>query len=100
MALRKSTLFFAVILLQLILAFSLLGHARFRMATDLPALRSMAEMSAQLGLSDLCLFTEASYTRHPAMTDFSTPFQNGHGIPEHFPTGSLIAPPDHINPER
>lgn len=96
MAPRKSTLFFVVTVIQLLLLSALFGHARFRTTADLPELRSMTVMVRQLGLTDLCLFTEASYTRHPAMTDFSTPFQDSYGTPEHFPSGALISPPDHI----
>lgn len=50
----------------------------------------------QLGLTDLCLFTEANYTRHISMTDISTPFQDSPMSFEHFPTGALIGPPPHI----
>ncbi len=47
----------------------------------------------QLGLSDLALFTEARYTRHPSMADLHTPFQDHPVSMDHFPTGSLIGPP-------
>lgn len=50
----------------------------------------------QLGLSDLTLFTEARYTRHPAMADLHTPFQDHPVSIDHFPTGSLIGPPQHL----
>ncbi len=48
---------------------------------------------AALGLTDLALFTEASYTRHPSLTDLNTPFQDSPLSFEHFPTGSLMQPP-------
>jgi hypothetical protein len=48
---------------------------------------------ATLGLTDLALFTEASYTRHPSLTDLNTPFQDSPLSFEHFPTGSLMQPP-------
>lgn len=96
MAPRKSTLFFAVTAIQLILLAALFGHARFRTAAGLAEIRLMTGMARQLGLTDLCLFTEASYTRHPAMTDFNTPFQDSPGTMEHFPSGALLSPPDHI----
>ena len=54
-----------------------------------------------LGLSDIALFTEARYTRHPAMADRHAPFQDHPASLDHFPTGSLITPPSHIsNPGR
>ena len=46
----------------------------------------------QLGLSDLCLFTEARYTRHLSMADLHTPFQDHPVSLDHFPSGSLVAP--------
>jgi len=93
---RKSTIFCAIIFIQTLLLSALFFHARFRAEAGLPEMRAMAATVSRLGLTDLCLFTEASYTRHPAMTDFSTPFQDGPGIPEHFPSGALLSPPDHI----
>ncbi|TLP44228.1 hypothetical protein FDK21_15635 [Cohaesibacter sp. CAU 1516] len=50
----------------------------------------------QLGLSDLALFTEARYTRHPTMADLHTPFQDHPVSIDHFPTGSLVGPPQHL----
>ena len=50
----------------------------------------------QLELTDLCLFTEASYTRHLSMTDPTTPFQDAPMSLEHFPTGALVEPPPHL----
>ncbi len=46
----------------------------------------------ELGLSDLALFTEARYTRHPSQADQHAPFQDHPAALEHFPTGSLLAP--------
>ena len=48
----------------------------------------------ELGLSDLSLFTEARYTRHPSQTDHHAPFQDHPAALEHFPTGALLPPPD------
>ena len=49
-----------------------------------------------LTLTDLCLFTEARYTRHPSMTDLNTPFQDHPMSLEHFPSGAIMAPPPHL----
>jgi hypothetical protein len=51
---------------------------------------------SELGLTDLCLFTEARYTRHLAMADWHTPFQDHPMALEHFPSGALLAPPPHL----
>ncbi len=50
----------------------------------------------ELGLSDLSLFTEARYTRHPSQADRHAPFQDHPGALEHFPTGLLSSPPPHL----
>jgi len=49
---------------------------------------------AGLGLTDLCVATEARYTRNPAVTDPMAPFMDHPGAIEHFPTGSFWAAPD------
>ena len=46
---------------------------------------------AGLGLTDLCVATEARYTRHPAVSDPMAPFMDHPGALEHFPTGSFWA---------
>lgn len=57
-------------------------------------------LARRLGLTDLCLFTEARYTRHPAMADFGTAFQDHPLSLEHFPSGSVIPPPPHLAGKR
>jgi hypothetical protein len=47
----------------------------------------------KLQLTDLCLFTEARYTRHPSMADLHSAFQDHPLALEHFPSGSLTTPP-------
>jgi len=50
--------------------------------------------TAGLGLTDLCIATEARYTRHPAVSDPAAPRMDHPGAVEHFPTGSFWAPPN------
>ncbi len=52
-----------------------------------------ARLVARLRLTDLALFTEARYTRHPSQADLHSAFQDHPLALEHFPTGSLLAPP-------
>ena len=56
---------------------------------QLPAQRRLV---VTLQLTDLALWSEARYTRHPAMADLFSPFQDLPGAPDHFPAGSLLAP--------
>lgn len=62
------------------------GAAQQRLAAAIAPLRG-------LGLTDLCLTTEARYTRHPALSDRHAPFQEHPGALEHFPSGALLLPP-------
>lgn len=55
----------------------------------------MRGLAARLGLTDLALFTEARYTRHPSQADLHSAFQDHPMALEHFPSGSLITPPRH-----
>jgi hypothetical protein len=52
----------------------------------------MHALTAQLGLTDLALFTEARYTRHRSVADLHSAFQDAPTAMEHFPAGSLVAP--------
>jgi hypothetical protein len=54
---------------------------------------AMVQMVERLQLTDLALFTEARYTRHPSQADLHSAFQDHPLAMEHFPTGSLIGPP-------
>ena len=71
----------------------LLFHARQRRRDDARMVAANGELVASLQLTDLCLFTEARYTRHPAMADRHAPFQDHPLALEHFPSGSLTTPP-------
>ncbi len=61
-----------------------------------PMVAEQAGMVVKYGLTDLCLFTDARYTRHPTMADLNTPFQDYPLSFEHFPSGSLVPPPPHL----
>jgi hypothetical protein len=70
-----------------------------------PGLVEESEMAARLALTDLCLFTEARYTRHLSQADLHSAFQDHPVAFEHFPSGSLVPPPpalttDHANLDR
>jgi hypothetical protein len=60
-----------------------------------PLVAEMRAQTVRLGLTDLALFTEARYTRHPSQADLHSAFQDHPLALEHFPSGSLIIPPHH-----
>ncbi|MDP1606484.1 MAG: hypothetical protein Q8L93_07595 [Rhodocyclaceae bacterium] len=82
----------AVALLGFAMSFVDAALLRKQHAVRIEANRALAE---RLGLTDLALFTEARYTRHPSQADRHAAFQDHPLALEHFPTGSLIIPPSH-----
>ena len=90
---RKSTTFLVVSSVNIALVVLLMLHARSRQGEDEAMMTANAELVKKLQLTDLCLFTEARYTRHPAMADLHAPFQDHPLALEHFPSGSLVTPP-------
>lgn len=93
---RKSFLFFIQMLTGILILCLIFIYSSSRVKNEANILQRKAEMARVLGLTDLCLFTEARYTRHPSMADLNTPFQDYPLSLEHFPSGSLINPPEHI----
>lgn len=85
--------FLAMIVLLVAVLGTLLWHGQAlehdHAQRELPALR---RLSASLSLTDLALWSEARYTRHPSQADLFTPFQDFPGAMEHFPAGSIIGP--------
>ena len=68
-------------------------HASVARKQAVPSLERSAALARQYRLTDLSLFTEARYTRHPSMADLNTPFQDYPFSFEHFPSGSLVPVP-------
>jgi hypothetical protein len=93
MTLRRSNLFFFFLMGNVALLSLLFVHAGYRQRADATVLHQKKEIVRTLGLTDICLFTEASYTRHPSQTSIHTPFQDSPISLEHFPSGALMMPP-------
>jgi hypothetical protein len=90
---RKSDLALAflgawVVLLAATLVHAAVGDKGARVARD-----QRAALVAELGLTDLCLTTEARYTRHPSQADLHSAFQDHPLALDHFPSGSVLPPP-------
>ena len=69
------------------------GRLADKRAVEQTVRRALAE---KLQLTDLALFTEARYTRHPSQADLHAAFQDHPLSLEHFPSGSLMPPPAHL----
>lgn len=93
---RKSGIFLFYLILNLGMLCLIFIHAPFKQSKVEPLLKDKMELVRSLELTDLCLFTDARYTRHPSMADMNTPFQEHPLSLEHFPSGSLLPPPLHL----
>lgn len=89
----KHKLFLCFTLAEILILAALLGFgrqaARARYRKDI---RPEKELVRVLSLTDLAIWTEARYTRHPSQADFFTPFQDFPSALEHFPAGSVMGP--------
>lgn len=90
---HRAFVFLVITLALFLLTFAdAAGRSTGRAAT----LEANARLVARLGLTDLCLFTEARYTRHPSQADLHSAFQDHPLGLEHFPSGSLLPPPRNL----
>ncbi len=93
---RKSNLFLIWIVFLLGLLGGLCGHTVIRQKADLLILQRRSEMVKSLELTDLALFTDARYTRHPSMADLNTAFQDYPMAFDYFPSGAILSVPPHL----
>lgn len=68
-------------------------HLAVRAAPEVARLSREAALVGRLGLTDLALFTEARFARHPSQADLHTAFQDHPLSLDHFPAGSLAPRP-------
>jgi hypothetical protein len=93
---RKSSVFFYGLACEILVLGLLLTHASFREGAQQESLEEKADLVEALKLTDLCLFTEARYTRHLSQADLNTAFQDHPLSLEHFPSGSFTQPSEII----
>lgn len=89
-------MFLSAIAAQSALLGMLLAHGTLSTRGQPPELSEKRALVKALGLTDLCLFTEARYTRHLSQADLSTPFQDHPLSLEHFPSGSFLGAPEGV----
>ena len=97
---RRAHTYLAFLAFGLALFVGMFVHAAAGRQAAQPALEAKAELVRRLRTTDLCLFTEARYTRHPVMADVNTPFQDYPLSFEHYPSGTLMLPPAQLSSER
>ena len=89
---RRSLQFLLFIAVSLVIFLLLPLHARHQQNLSMSEDKDHGEALRKLQVTDLCLTTEARYTRHLAMADRHAPFQAHPLALEHFPSGSLVLP--------
>jgi hypothetical protein len=87
---RKSDLFLSGVAAASGLLFLSAVDAGLRARSSARVIAERSALVAALDLTDLALFTEARYTRHPSQADLHSAFQDHPMALEHFPTGSLV----------
>lgn len=93
---RPSTLYISFLCICLVLLGTLALHVSRGARSGAKKQEVRRQFVKSLSLTDLVLFTDARYTRHPTMSDLHTPFQDHPMSLEHFPSGTVIAPPEHL----
>ena len=92
---RKSSIYLTFItacIVALAMLFSI--HPLLSASYHDKILAEKTQLVQKLGLTDLCLFTEARYTRHLSQADLHSAFQDHPMAFEHFPSGSVVLPPE------
>lgn len=89
----RARAFLALVLLLGAVLAGLMTEGTRRGQTAATAEPGLAALAGQMGLTDLALWTEARYTRHPSQADLFSAFQDLPGALDHFPAGSVVAPP-------
>jgi len=97
---RNSSLFILYISCGVILLSLMLVHASFSENARQANLGEKSALVKKLKLTDLCLFTEARYTRHLSQADLNTAFQDHPMSLEHFPSGSFTQSLERISEHR
>ena len=93
---RRSSVFATFVVSCLLACLAMVLHATARQRADAGQRAARRALVRELGLTDLCLFTDARYTRNPSQADLHSPFQDYPLSFEHFPSGSLMTPPPHL----
>jgi len=90
---RRSTLAFSLIAFGAAALVIAALHAQIARSAVQTRMAVSAALVKSVGLTDLALFTEARYTRNPALADLHTAFQDSPFAFEHFPSGSFAPRP-------
>ena len=91
----------AVTVAEILFLFALFVQSRIvlqeRKARGIP---KKMQLVNELELTDLAMWTEARYTRHPSQADYFSAFQDCPSSLEHFPAGSVVTVPEILRTPR
>lgn len=91
---RKSLVFFLFILICLVTILFLGITSRLSVSKFLNESSQLVETASALKLTDIFFSNDARYTRNLSQADLFSAFQDYPGSIEHFPSGSVMPPPD------
>jgi hypothetical protein len=91
---RRSPVFFLFVSFCFLIITGLFIESQRAVSRFGPAGRDLAELTSSLKLTDISFTNDARYARNPSQADLFSAFQDYPGSIEHFPSGSIIAPPD------
>ena len=91
---RRSQGFFLFISVCLVAVVALAVRSKVAVSEFRPEAQELAKIATALKLTDISFSDDARYTRNPSQADLFSAFQDYPGSIEHFPSGSIIAPPD------
>jgi hypothetical protein len=89
----KYRVFVGFILGELLVLLLLFVSGRAALVSRQEEVRDKRDIVKHLMLTDVAYWTEARYTRNPSQADTFSAFQDFPSSLEHFPAGSIIAPP-------
>jgi hypothetical protein len=92
--LRGSHGFFLFLCLCLVAILALAVRSKLAVSGFRPRAQDLVTITRALKLTDISFSDDARYTRNPSQADLFSAFQDYPGSIEHFPSGSIIAPPD------
>jgi len=79
-----------------VMAYLFLWYPLLHRADQARVIQEQKAAVRTLGLTDLCLFTEARYTRHLSQADVHSAYQDHPLCLELFPSGSMTRPPRNL----
>jgi hypothetical protein len=93
LSMRRSRIFLLFLFVESLLLAGLLTNLRpHRRSATVELENARRQIVSRLSLTDLSLWTESRYTRHPSQADLFSAFQDSPSALDCFPAASLVPP--------